>query len=90
MWIESGRQRRERLPAMTDAIFIIRAELGAGLAQRRYEKKRIVTETTAAARTASDFAMPFCFADDGLRVAGAARQNNHAIVMRFAVRFVPE
>ncbi len=51
-------QHRQRPPAVADAVLLIERQLGAGLAQQRIEKQRVVAKAAAAAPLAEDLAVP--------------------------------
>ena len=70
---------------MTDLILLVRREFSTSLASALNHEQRVITKTTTAARRIDDLAMPLRFADHRTRIIGAARQDDHAVVMRLAV-----
>ena len=63
---------------MTQLVFFLRAEFGAGAVAFRYPEQRIVAKAVLAAGGVQDAAFPGAFADQRDRVFGVAQQSEGA------------
>lgn len=76
---------RERLAAVADPVLVFESQLRSGLAEARNKKQRIVAEAAASAGSVDDFAAPFGFTDDRLRIGFASQQYGHANIVCAAI-----
>src|SRR5207248_8559888 len=75
----------QRSRAMADAVLLRRRKLGRGLAERRQQEQRVVTEAVGAARRARDLTAPDAFGNQWPRVLGRAHEDHQAAVIRRAL-----
>ena len=75
---QSFQQSGHRLAPVREAVLGVGVEFGGGFSGVRDEEQRVVAEALGAARAGEDFAVPFAFGDDRLRIVGAPAEYQHA------------
>ena len=78
------------LTTVRNAVLGFGVEFGGGLAEFRYEEQRVVAEAAFATQGRQDFAVPFAFGDQRLRVFGVAHQHDDRDKMGAPVRVAAE